>query len=164
MTEHSFTTTFSVDQTPQEVFAAITNVPGWWSEEVRGGTTQAGDVFTYHFEDVHRCKMRVTEAVPGRKVSWLVVENYFDFIADQGEWVDTTISFDITEAGGRTVVDFRHDGLVEQYECFEVCTKAWDFYIGTSLRNLIVTGEGQPNGPGTPRVAAEELAAAQGRS
>jgi hypothetical protein len=46
MTSQNFTTTFSVDQTPQEVFEAIKNVRGWWSEEIEGSTDKVGDEFT----------------------------------------------------------------------------------------------------------------------
>ena len=38
MTTSDFTTALVVDQTPNEVFNAITNVRGWWSEEIEGGT------------------------------------------------------------------------------------------------------------------------------
>jgi hypothetical protein len=69
MADHAFTTTFTVDRTPTEAFAAITNVRGWWSEEIDGRTDQLGAEFAHHYEDVHRCRIRVTELVPGRKVS-----------------------------------------------------------------------------------------------
>ena len=36
MTEHAFTTGFTVDRTATEAFAAITDVRGWWSEEIDG--------------------------------------------------------------------------------------------------------------------------------
>jgi hypothetical protein len=36
------------------------------------------------------------------------------------------------------------------------------FYINGSLRNLITTGEGQPNGRGRPRVPAEEMVTGRG--
>ncbi|MBB5857920.1 SRPBCC domain-containing protein [Amycolatopsis umgeniensis] len=137
----SFTTSFTVDQTPQEVFDAFTDVRRWWSEEIESD----GDEFEYHNEEIHRCRMRITESVPGRKISWLVLENHFDFISDETEWVGTTITFEIGEKDGKTEAHFTHHGLVPEYECFEVCRKAWTFYIGTSLRDLIVTGEGQPN-------------------
>ncbi|MFD1938230.1 MULTISPECIES: SRPBCC family protein [Nonomuraea] len=162
MTDHGFTTTFTVDRTPMEAFDAVIDARGWWSEEIDGPTDQPGAEFTYHYEDVHRCRIQVTEAVPGRKVSWLVVDNYFDFTEDKTEWIGTTISFDISDEDGKTEVRLTHQGLVPAYECFEVCSTAWDFYAG-SLRSLITTGEGQPNGRGRPRLPLEEAAAGQGR-
>ncbi|MBF6226084.1 SRPBCC family protein [Nocardia abscessus] len=140
-----FTTTFSVDRTPQEAFEAITNVRDWWSQEVEGVTDQVGGEFDYHYKDVHRCTIRVTELVPGRKVAWLVLDNYFDFIEDQAEWKDTEVVFEISEKNGGAEVYFTHVGLVPQYECYDVCSNAWVGYLGGSLRNLINTGKGQPN-------------------
>ena len=43
MKNQNFTTTFSVDQTPEEAFAAINNVRGWWSGEIAGSTDKLGD-------------------------------------------------------------------------------------------------------------------------
>ncbi|MEV4063378.1 SRPBCC family protein [Nonomuraea dietziae] len=143
--DQNFTTTFSVDRTPQEAFQAITDVRGWWSQEVEGVTDQVGGEFDYHYKDVHRCRVRVTELVPGRKVAWRVLDNYFDFIDDQAEWKDTEVVFEISEKEGGAEIHFTHVGLVPQYECYDVCTNAWGGYIGGSLRNLINTGTGQPN-------------------
>lgn len=140
-----FTATFAVERTPRETFEAITNVRGWWSQEVEGVTDQVGGEFNYHYQDVHHCRIRVTELVPGRKVAWLVLDNYFNFIQDQAEWKDTRVVFEISEIEGGAEVHFTHVGLVPQYECFEVCSNAWGGYLGGSLRNLINTGEGQPN-------------------
>jgi len=42
--------------------------------------------FDYHYQDVHRCRMRITELVPEMKVAWLVLDNYFNFIEDKTEW------------------------------------------------------------------------------
>ncbi|GAB2827401.1 SRPBCC domain-containing protein [Actinoallomurus bryophytorum] len=158
MIDQSFTSSFSVEKTPNEAFDAITNVRGWWSEEIDGGTAELGDEFTYRYEDEHRCTMRLTEVVPGRKVSWLVLENYFDQTEDTTEWAGTTVAFEISEKDGRTEVRFTHQGLVPEYACFDACSSAWGFFVNGSLRSLITTGEGQPN---RRRVPAEE--AARGR-
>src|SRR5260221_129123 len=68
MFDQDFTTTFLVDQTPEEAFAAINNVRGWWSVEIDGNTDKLGAEFKYHYQDVHRCTFKITEFVPGKKV------------------------------------------------------------------------------------------------
>lgn len=144
MTHQNYTASFLVDQTPEEVFAAINNVRGWWSVEIEGDTDKLG-VFKYHYEDVHRCTIQITELVPGKKVVWHVVDNYFNFVEDKSEWKDTDIVFDIARQGDKTEVRFTHIGLVPAYECYDVCSDAWGTYIKGSLRSLITTGVGQPN-------------------
>jgi hypothetical protein len=145
MNDQNFTTTFTVDNTPEEAFAAITNVRGWWSEGIEGSTDKLDDEFTYRHEDVHRCKIRLTEVVPGKRVVWLVLDNYFDFTEDTTEWTGTQMTFDVSEKGNQTEIRFTHLGLVPAYECFDVCSNAWGSYINGSLRSLITTGKGQPN-------------------
>ena len=171
MENQSFTTTILVEQTPPQVFNAIINPQAWWSEEITGGTSEVGDVFDYHFEDIHRTKMKLTEVVPGKKVVWLVLENYFKrglfneagkaakddgFGSDKAEWVDTQVIFEITEKDGKTQLLFKHDGLVPDYECYDVCVNGWSHYIQESLYSLITTGKGQPNGIDKPMTTDEE--------
>ena len=71
MPASDFTTALLVDQSPKEVFNAINNVRGWWSEEIEGGTEKLNDEFTYHYKDVHRCTMKLIEVIPDQKVVWL---------------------------------------------------------------------------------------------
>ena len=156
MSASDFTTTLLVDQSPKEVFRAVTNVRGWWSEEIEGGTEQLNDEFTYHFEDIHECKMRLIEVVPDKKVVWLVLDNYFKFTKDKSEWKGTKVIFEIFQKDGKTALQMTHQGLVPAYECFEICRDAWTGYIQNSLRNLIITGKGQPNGKDKPGTEYEK--------
>lgn len=144
MNGQDFTTTFVVDQAPAAVFAAITNVRGWWSQDIDGRTDQLGE-FTYRHRDLHRCCILVTELRPGAAVVWRVLENYFSFTKNPTEWTGTEIRFDLPRKGDRTEVCFTHIGLVPQEECFDVCANAWSTYITGSLRALIETGRGRPN-------------------
>ena len=145
MQDQDFTTSFAVDQTPEEVFHAINNVRGWWSEEIEGSTDKRGAEFTYQYQDIHRCRIKIIEFVPGTRVVWRVLENYFSFTEDRTEWKGTEVSFEIARKGNKTEVRFAHLGLVPEYECFDVCSNAWGSYINGSLQSLITTGKGRPN-------------------
>jgi len=142
---NDFTTAFSLGQTPAEVFEAIIDVRGWWSGQIDGNTGQPGDEFTYRYEDLHLCRIRVTEADPGQKVTWLVLEGGPAFTRNKAEWQGTTISFEISQIGDETEVRFTHRGLIPQLECFGACSSAWGSYINGSLRSLITTGTGYPS-------------------
>jgi len=145
MATNDFTTTILVQQTPREVFDAINNVRGWWSESVEGNTDQLNEEFLYYYKDVHISKMRIIELIPGKKVTWLVLENEFNFTTDKNEWKGTNIVFEISENDKQTELRFTHVGLTPAYECYDVCRDAWTSYIQGSLKNLIETGKGNPN-------------------
>lgn len=163
MNNQDFTTILLVDQTPEKVFNAINNVRAWWSEEIEGSTDQVDDVFTYHYEDIHRCQIKLIEVIPNEKVVWLVIENYFNFTKDKSEWTGTKISFEISKKGEQTQIRFTHLGLVPEYECYDICRDAWSNYIHNSLRSLITTGKGQPNSTGNPRTADEKKLSEEGK-
>lgn len=145
MSQQDFTTTITVDQSPAEVFNAINDPRAWWSMEIEGITDRAGEMFLYHYKDVHICKIKVEELIADKKVVWHVLENHFNFTKDKTEWNDTRIVFEISEKEGKTQLTFTHMGLVRAYECFEVCQDAWTSYIKGSLHDLVVTGQGKPN-------------------
>ena len=145
MSNQNYTTSFTVDQSREEVFDAINNVRGWWSESIEGDTDRLGAEFRYHFKDIHRSKMKIIEFVPNEKVVWHVLDNYFNFTEDKREWKDTKISFEISRKEHKTEIRFTHLGLVPEYECYNICRDGWSNYINHSLRNLIVTGKGNPN-------------------
>jgi len=140
-----FTATILVDKTPTEVFNAINNPRGWWSQQIDGNTDKLNDEFLYHYKDVHYSKMKLIEVVPGQKVVWQVLDNYFKFTHDKSEWIGTKVIFDISQKGDQTEIRFTHEGLVPQYECYEICREAWTGYVKNSLPSLITTGKGQPN-------------------
>jgi hypothetical protein len=144
-TQESYTTTFTIDQTPAAAFAAICNVRGWWSGEVAGTADRLGAEFTYRVPEMHYSKQKVTEFVPGRRIVWHVLEADLTFVKDRGEWQGTDIVFEITPKGPQTEVRFTHRGLVPSDECFDKCSPAWSALVNGNLRRLIATGEAQPS-------------------
>jgi hypothetical protein len=137
---NDFSTTFTVNRSPEEVFAAINDVRSWWTGEITGGTDQLGAEFTYAYDDLHRSTHKVVELVAGTKVVWLVTDSRLSFTADPAEWTGTEIVFDISRKGNATEVRFTHVGLEPAVECFESCSSAWGHYINGGLRARVING------------------------
>lgn len=138
-----FIATLSVNETPEEAFAAINNIRGWWSEDIKGSTDKPDHEFMYRDKHLH-CKMKIIELIPYKKIVWHVLESQMDNFEGGTEWNDTKLIFEITKKDSKTEILFTHLGLVPEFECYNVCSKAWSFYIKTSLRQLITTGKGEP--------------------
>ena len=145
MSTTDFTTSFVVNASPEEVFNAVNNIRGWWSESVEGNTDQLNETFLYYYKDVHISKMKIVEMVPYSRVVWEVLGNHFNFVEDKTEWKGNKIVFEITPKDGQTELKFTHVGLTTAYECYDVCHDAWTSYIQGSLKDLITTGTGKPN-------------------
>ncbi|MEU3273280.1 SRPBCC domain-containing protein [Saccharomonospora sp. NPDC006951] len=152
----NLTASMSVNQPPQDVFAAITNVRGWWSENLIGDTAALHDEFVFIDDYTHAgevaqgkpgirfARFQITEIEPGKRVVWRVVDACLTFVEDSGEWTGTDVIFDLATTEDGTNLYFTHKGLTTASECFDSCSQGWTFYITTSLPELITTGTGQP--------------------
>ena len=145
MNGKNYSCSFLVRQTAQEVYDAITRVTDWWTINTDGNTKAVGDEFTVQFGDVHRTTQRITEGVPGKRIVWHVIESNLPWLKDSEEWKGTEIVFDITPTADGSQLAFTHIGLTPQVECFAQCEKGWDYFIGTSLFQLITQGAGLPD-------------------
>ncbi len=140
-----YSTSYVVDQSPQDVFAAIVDVAAWWTGEIEGSAEDVGDEFTYRHPPQHYSRQRVIDLQPGRRVAWLVTDSELGFVSEPAEWTGSEIVFEIVPAGPGAELRFTHVGLVPDVECYGACSAGWLHYVGASLRSLITTGKGLPD-------------------
>ena len=147
MSNQNFSVTLIVDQTPEEVFNAVSNVRKWWSgyyaEEIVGSTEKLNDEFSFRAGGgAHYSKQKLVELVPNEKMVWLVTDSKLNSFKDKNEWTDTKIVFEVGEINNKTQVRFTHVGLTPRIECYSNCSTAWEQLIQKSLVSLITTGKG----------------------
>src|SRR5258708_37952864 len=118
MDSENFTSTFTVDQSPEEVFAAIVDVRRWWTGDIEGSTDTLGDEFTYRYPGAHYSKQKIAELDPGKKVVWRVVDAHLEGPEDPDEWTGTELSFEITAMEDGAEGSFSHLGLAPDCEGF----------------------------------------------
>lgn len=139
-----FTTTTVIDAPLAQVYDAVLDPRSWWNSSIAERPKGVGDEFGFEVADLHSTRMRITDTEPGRRVEWLVVDNVFGFVDDPTEWIGHRLSFDLEPQGSATKLTFTQHGLVAELECYDVCSKAWTFFVGESLRSLVETGRGAP--------------------
>ncbi|MFI5954922.1 SRPBCC domain-containing protein [Cryptosporangium sp. NPDC051539] len=144
-TERGYSTSYTVEQPAEDVYAAVLDVRGWWTGRIDGPTDELEGEFTYRHPPQHYSRQRVVELTPGRRVVWRVTDSRLAFVSEPGEWTGSEIVFDIASVADGTELRFTHLGLVPDVECFDACSTAWLHYVNGSLRSLITTGTGLPD-------------------
>lgn len=129
----SLTITITVPHSPEQVYDAVIDVGSWWTGDISGPTAELGREFTYRYQDKHRSTHRVDELVPGQRVVWLTTDANLPFADDPTEWIGTRQIFDISPAAHGTDLQFTHQGLEPQLDCYDSCSDAWSYFIRTSL-------------------------------
>jgi uncharacterized protein YndB with AHSA1/START domain len=138
-----YQTTIRVKSSPEALFDALTTVPAlaaWWSPCT--GSGDAGGELRFSMNSAEPLVIHVDEATRPASVRWTVTD--CPFLPD---WVGTRPAFTITAVGdGESELRFRHHGLTAGLDCIEMCTRSWDHYIATSLREYAESGGGRTFG------------------
>ncbi len=150
MSDADFKLDLTYDAPPGELYRALATeqgVRGWWTRLCELDEEEGGEG-SFRFPDADfYARMRVARLEPPRLVEWDCLDSKHpedSGFVDLHDWIGTTLRFEIEGAGdGGSRLRFTHVGLVP-LECAEVCSSAWSFYLGDSLRALLESGEGKP--------------------
>jgi uncharacterized protein YndB with AHSA1/START domain len=135
--------TLRVKASPDAIFDAITTVQGlasWWNPVTGSGET--GGELRFKMDPPEPLVIHVDDANRATFVQWTVTD--CPFLPD---WVGTRPTFTITSVDRETsTLHFRHHGLREDLECIDMCSRSWNHYVMTSLRDYLEAGAGSPRG------------------
>lgn len=139
MKDQSYTATIVTTHSPKDVFDRLKQVSTWWSgEDFEGKSADHGDEFTIRHGDLHYSKQKLVDVIPDRKIVWLVTESRLTWLeGDQHEWTNTKMVFEIVIKGDRTELNFTHEGLVPEKECYSRCIQGWEMVIKERLHQFI---------------------------
>ncbi len=158
MSAHNYSASITTNLTATATAERINRVADWWTASFTGAAEKIGDTFSVRWGETF-VDFTVTDYVPAKKIVWRVTDCNLLFVEDRKEWKDTQIIFDISSNGGATTVTMTHAGLVPSVECYEACSKGWNFYITESLQELLTENLGMPDRI-SKRESVEEVVAA----
>lgn len=125
-----------------EAVKKISNVPEWWGITFSGNSEKQNDKFVVRMGGDSFFNFTVTELIPGKRVVWLVTDCNMPWYAGKKEWVNTKLIFDLSDDNGFTNLNFTHEGLTPNVECYRDCEIGWTHWIKKSLFSYFTTGKG----------------------
>jgi len=142
MENKNYTATIELVTSPKVVFNHIKEVSKWWSKDFEGRSTELNDEFVICHPERHYSKQKLTEVIPDKKFVWLVTESNLSWLKkNKNEWTNTKMIFEIISKGEKTVLNFTHEGLVPEKECYDMCSHGWDTVIKEWLVNFIINNK-----------------------
>ena len=124
---------------PTAVYSALATIEGlsaWWTSDTTGESKIDGAI-AFRFGPAGGFDMKILELVPGKRVSWLVVDGPV-------EWIGTKIYFDLKQEDDYAIVLFKHEGWKEPVEFMHHCSTKWATFL-LSLKALLETRKGAPH-------------------
>jgi len=136
----------TINKPVYEVYAAITEqIANWWSDDLTGTTIHTGDEYAIAFGKTKKT-FSIIEAIPYERVVWQCDKAYIDMdsLKNKAEWMGTKLIWTLSATSQDTTLNFLHQGLNKNFECYNVCEAGWDYFI-SSLHTFLTTGNGTPH-------------------
>ncbi len=141
MKKRDFNCRITVNTTPQKAVEGILQVPRWWTKDFTGSSREINDEFIIQHGDAHYSKHKLIEIIPGKKLVWLITESNLNWLKyNRHEWTNTKTIFEIKAKGDLTVIEFTHQGLIPEMECYFRCIEGWDIVIKERLFDYLTRG------------------------
>lgn len=145
----TYTCILKLNAPPEKVYAALSSQEGltkWWTEDCEFEAAKDG-IAIFRFGKTH-CTFLIESMTPEKELVWRCTDQYQHLpgiLNKTDEWVGTTVTFSLLPEGEATTeLAFRHDGLTPNLECYGICAAGWDHFLGTSLKQFVETGKGDP--------------------
>lgn len=89
--------------------------------------------------------MEVIGYSPPSYLEWKVLKAFHnqDNLSRKDEWVNTSITWEVTDIGDKTKAALIHKGLTPNLKCYIICQDGWNYFL-ESLRKYLEEGEGNP--------------------
>ena len=142
MSKSDFNCGISAKISTSEAIKKISNVPEWWGITFAGSAEKQDDKFEVKMGGDSFFNFTVAELIPGKRVVWLVKDCNMPWYSNKKEWANTKLIFDLQENNSETELNFTHEGLTPDVECYKDCKPGWMHWIKTSLLSYFTTGKG----------------------
>ncbi|EQA47124.1 hypothetical protein LEP1GSC050_0696 [Leptospira broomii serovar Hurstbridge str. 5399] len=142
MVKNDFNSSISAKISASEAIKKISKIPEWWGITFAGNSEKQDDKFTVNMGGDSFFNFTVEELIPDKRVVWLVTDCNMPWYSDKKEWAKTKLIFDLNENNGMTELNFTHEGLTPNVECYNDCAPGWTHWIKTSLFSYFTTGKG----------------------
>lgn len=119
-----------------KVYEALTTSHGLaevWTQDLIF-KAQPDAVNEFRFGDEAPTKMKITELVENKKMSWHCVDS-------DPQWVGTNVSFELAQRGKKTSVVLRHTDWASVTEFYRFCNYNWAIFL-LSLKQYCEDGKG----------------------
>jgi Activator of Hsp90 ATPase homolog 1-like protein len=144
MVTYDLTCTIQEPVSAAQAYEAIASVGEWWAKDFKGSARNVNDTFTVRFGTTF-VDFKITEAVPGKRSVWHVVNSSIPSLKDTTEWNGTSVVWEIAENAGTTTITLTHEGITPEVECFKMCEGGWNRHVTQSLRKLLIEEKGTPS-------------------
>ncbi|CAD7374299.1 SRPBCC family protein [Xanthomonas arboricola] len=126
---------------PEVVCAALSEprqLARWWTREV---SLVEDRVRLDWSRQGWRVELSIDDGADYRLVRWRC---HASNMLDTDAWKGTVMRFDLRPTSQGTQVEFEHSGYRDS-PCKEACARGWRFFLGSSLKRYVETGEGMPS-------------------
>jgi len=105
-----------------ERLATKAGLAEFWAAKVEGDAEVGGELSFYFSGETPAAVMEVVELSPDHRVQWRCTDG-------PPEWVGTTLTFELKDGGGETVLLFTHADWREPVEFMHHCSTKWATFM-----------------------------------